>query len=385
MKKAILVLLFSSMFSCKATEINSGNSPDQALIKSSYSWNLPKEIPEPLIPAENQMSDQKVELGRHLFYDKSLSIDNSMSCASCHIQEKAFSDGKQFANGVKGELLRRNSMSLVNLAYNNNFTWANPNIHSLETQMLIPIFSESPPELGMAGKEDLIIERLKENEYYQKQFPLVFNDKSEAFSIDNITKAIAAFERSIVSFNSPYDEYLRGKSEAISDEAKIGVNLFFSEKFECFHCHGTFNFSDNFITANSTFIEEPFHNTGLYNVDGKGAYPAVDTGLYEVSGEASDMGKFKTPTLRNIELTAPYMHDGSIESLEKVLEHYAEGGRSIHEGEYKGNGSENPYKNGFVVGFKMSEKEKESLLEFLKSLTDQKLITDPRYSNPWKE
>jgi cytochrome c peroxidase len=161
------------------------------------------------------------------------------------------------------------------------------------------------------------------------------------------------------------------------------MDLFFSERLECFHCHGGFNFSDAVDHARLPEPERAFHNTGLYNVDGNGAYPPGDRGLLALTGNPADMGRFKAPTLRNIAVTAPYMHDGSIATLEEVIDHYAEGGRTIASGPDAGVGSASPLKDPFVSGFVLSDRERADLVAFLESLTDESFLTDPRFSDPF--
>ena len=201
--------------------------------------------------------------------------------------------------------------------------------------------------------------------------------------MSNLTKALASFERNLIAFNSPYDRYrFGGDKRAISESAKRGERLFHSESLECFHCHGGFNFSDSVKHERLAFTEIAFHNTGLYNIGGKGYYPPNNTGVYEITQQPSDMGRFKAPTLRNIALTAPYMHDGSIATLEEVIEHYRVGGRTLHSGEYAGIGSQNPLKSHFISGFEISETEKQDLLAFLHSLTDESFIQNPALSDP---
>jgi cytochrome c peroxidase len=158
--------------------------------------------------------------------------------------------------------------------------------------------------------------------------------------------------------------------------------LFNSERLECFHCHGGFNFSDSMQHERLAFTEIAFHNTGLYNIDGNGAYPPDNTGIYEITNKPSDMGHFRAPTLRNIALTAPYMHDGSIATLEAAIDHYRVGGRTIREGQYAGVGSENPHKSEFISGFELTESEKQDLLAFLRSLTDEEFTQNPAFQNP---
>ena len=163
------------------------------------------------------------------------------------------------------------------------------------------------------------------------------------------------------------------------------MGLFFSERLECFHCHGGFNFTDSTTHASATVESVGFHNNGLYNLNSSGAYPADNTGLYDMTGSIRDMGRFKAPTLRNIALTAPYMHDGSIATLGDVIDHYARGGRLIDAGELAGDGRLNPYKSEFVTGFDLSEQERSDLLAFLASLTDDSVLTNERWANPFEQ
>ncbi|HQU81601.1 MAG TPA: di-heme enzyme [Pyrinomonadaceae bacterium] len=350
-----------------------------------YKWDLPKGFPVPNVPSENPMTEAKVELGRHLFYDKRLSINEKTSCATCHLQEKAFTEDKKTSVGTTGEIHPRNSMTLANVAYNPSFNWANSAVNSLERHHLLPMFGTNPIiEMGMEGKEALMLERVKAEPVYEKLFAAAYPNDKEKITLNHITLAIASFVRSMVSGNSPYDKYRYQKQpDAISESAKRGEKLFFSERMECFDCHAGFNLSGttNFVGKSNESAQ--FENNGLYNIDGKGAYPAENVGLFEITNNKEDMGKFKVPTLRNIELTAPYMHDGSIDSLEDVIEHYKAGGRTIAEGKYAGKGSENPYKSSFVNGFRLSAEEKQDLIEFLKSLTDKDFITNPKFSDPW--
>lgn len=351
---------------------------------ATYAWHLPAGFPVPKVPADNPMTPAKVELGRYLFYDKRLSANQTLSCASCHQQIRAFSDGRTVPVGVTGAAHPRNSMALFNLAYNTSLTWANSQLTRLETQMLVPIFGETPPEMGMSGHEQELLARLRNDARYRQQFAEAFPADDEPVTLQRLTQALASFERSLISASSPYDRYVYGgNKQALSLAAQRGEKLFFSEKTECFHCHGGFNFSDASQHAGSTFTEQPFHNTGLYNLDGTGAYPANNTGLYELSHRPEDMGRFRAPSLRNIALTAPYMHDGSMASLAEVIDHYAAGGRRIAAGPQAGDGSRNPYKSGFVKGFSLSAEEKADLIAFLESLSDQNLVRNPAYADPF--
>ncbi len=351
-----------------------------------WTWDLPPDFPVPRVPEDNPMSAVKVELGRYLFYDTRLSDNQTYSCASCHQQDKAFTDGLAHALGSTGMTHPRSSMSLTNVAYQATLTWANPTVRTLEDQALLPMFGESPIiELGLAGKEDLLLERLRAETMYQDLFPRAFPDDADPFTVANVVRAIGAFERTLISGNSAYDRYTRdGETSAMSEAALRGAELFFGETFDCFHCHGSFNFSSSVDHEGIVFDEAVFFNTGLYNVDGRGAYPTENTGLYESTGDPADMGRFKPPTLRNIALTAPYMHDGSIATLEEVLDTYAAGGRNVTDGPYVGDGRDNPNKSIFVHGFVMADDEKADMLAFLRSLTDDEFVTDPRFSDPFE-
>ncbi len=349
---------------------------------TEYNWNLPLWTPKPVVPENNPMTASKVELGRHLFYEPRLSITEQHSCASCHKQALAFTDGRKVAIGSTNEPHARNSMGLANVGYSPVLTWANPLMTELENQALIPIFGEHPVEMGMVGKEEQMIQWMQSDPKYRQMFAEAFSEK-QPVNISNLTKALASFQRSLVSFNSPYDRYrYQRETNAISAAAKRGEKLFNSERLECFHCHGGINFSDSIKHENLAFTETAFHNTGLYNIDGKGSYPPQNTGINEITHKPEDMGRFKAPSLRNIALTAPYMHDGSVATLRDAIAHYQAGGRTITEGEYAGVGSANPYKSGFVKGFEITESEIDDLIAFLQSLTDEEFISNPDYSDP---
>lgn len=350
-----------------------------------YDWNLPPGFPFPNVPTGNPMTREKVELGRHLFYDKRLSLNQAQSCASCHRQDLAFTDGKAHGVGSTGEVHPRGPMSLANVAYSPVLTWANPLLRTLEAQALVPLFGEDPVELGMTGKEDLLLARLRADARYRKLFAAAFPADPDPFSLANLTRAIASFERTILTGNSPYDRYRTGDDpDAISESAKRGEGLFFSEQLECFHCHGGFNFTGTVDYFGKSIVEIEFHNTGLYNLKGRFSYPEPNLGLYAFTHNEEDVGKFKAPTLRNIAATAPYMHDGSVKTLEDALDHYLAGGRTIKAGPYSGDGSENPNKSEFIKQICLTPQEKADLLAFLRSLTDENLLTDPNLSNPWQ-
>ncbi len=351
--------------------------------REEYRWQLPRGFPEPRVPADNPMSDAKVALGRLLFYDRRLSGNETFSCGNCHQQSRAFADPLPRGVGSTGEVHPRGAMGLANIAYAPVLTWANPNVKSLEQQALLPMFGETPVELGLAGKEAELLTKLRADSAYPRLFEAAFPGDTAPVSVRRVTQAIASFQRTLMSGSSPYDRYLAGDSSAISRSAIRGEALFFSERLECFHCHGGFNFTNTVDYKGKGFVEIEFHNTGLYNVDGKGAYPAENPGIREHTGDAEDTGKFKAPSLRNIALTAPYMHDGSVATLDAVLSHYAAGGRSIRTGANRGIGSRNPYKSSFVKGFTLSLRERRDVLAFLHSLTDSVFITDQRFADPF--
>lgn len=332
--------------------------------KSQYDWKLPKGFPSPSVPDDNPMTVAKVALGKKLFFDVNLSFNQTMSCASCHQPQFAFSESKPTAVGSTGQRHRRNTQSLVNVAYNSNLTWAHSGLNQLEQQILIPMFSEDPIELGITGHENEILQRLTDSNY-GKLFENAF--LSEEVNFDRIVKALSSYVRSLTSFASAFDEYAyQGIDNAMTDAAKRGMELFFSEKFECFHCHGGFNFTQSSQHENQRLDLRPFHNTALYNIDNQGAYPVYDQGLIEVTLQPRDMGKFRAPTLRNVEVSAPYMHDGSLATLDAVIEFYAEGGR--------GQGKTSPLKSPFLKGFELELQQKQDLIAFLHSLTDRQFL-----------
>ena len=352
---------------------------------ADYDWQLPASVPAPKVPMHNPMSQAKVDLGRWLFYDTRLSGNQTMSCASCHVQALAFTDGRARSVGSTGGIHPRGSMSLVNVAFASRLTWANPLLDKLEDQALVPLLGDDPVEMGLGGHEDRAVALLREQPRYSALLEKAFPNDADPHSLVNVVRAIAAFVRTINSFDSPYDRYLAGDESALSPAAVRGMELFFSERLECFHCHGGFNFTDSTTHSSSRVERVGYHNTGLYNIDGNGAYPEANTGLYDMTGERRDMGRFKAPSLRNVAVTAPYMHDGSVATLDEVIDNYARGGRRIEDGEHAGDGRLNPFKSEFVTGFELSGSERADLLAFLHALTDETVLTDPRYSDPFAD
>lgn len=353
-------------------------------VASEWRWNLPAGFPEPIVPADNPMSEAKFQLGRHLFFDKRLSGNGSMGCGSCHFQHLAFTDGKAVATGSTGDHTPRSSMSIVNAAYYPTLTWANPSQYTLEIQAGVPMFVENLAiELGINDENKAeVLARFQLDADYQRRFKEVFPGEAQPINFLNIIKAISAFERGVISGNSRYDLAQAGKIVLTDSEAR-GRTLFFSEQAQCSTCHSGFNFSDQTVSVSSPQSEKPFHNTGLYNVDGKGAYPDDNPGLIGVMPQPENAGKFRVPSLRNIALTAPYMHDGTVATLEAALDIYAAHGRNITAGANQGDGRKNPFKDARINKIKLSKTERADIIAFLQTLTDESLLSNPRYADPF--
>jgi len=377
------LLMISLLVACS-------KAPEQTSKIASYQWPIIEGFPKPQVPRTNPMSTEKVALGRELFYDVNLSFNKTQSCASCHIQSHAFAEPLTVSIGSTGQQHRRNAPALVNIAYNKTLTWAHDGLTTLERQILLPMFGEQPIELGITGHDVEVLQRF-DTLRYRELFVQAFYGKAPSYEL--IVKALSSFIRSLISLDSPFDRYAYlGDDNAISTSALRGMNLFFSEKLECHHCHGGFNFTQSTSHEKQLIDRRPFHNTGLYNVidptnaenmqAGIGGYPKLDIGLAEISQKSEDNGRFRAPTLRNIAVSAPYMHDGSIESLGAVLDFYAAGGREISKGINQGDGRKNKYKSVFIKGFKMTEQDKKDLLAFLHTLTDNSFLTNPAFKRP---
>jgi cytochrome c peroxidase len=243
---------------------------------AAYAWTLRSGFLPPQVPADNPMSAAKVELGRHLFYDTRLSANGTQSCATCHEQARAFTDGKARSIGSAGQLHPRGSMSLVNVADAAVLTWANPTLTQLEDQALVPMYGEHPLELGLSPSGTSIA-TLKRDESYRRLFTDAFSSALDPFTRENAVKAIASFERSLVSARSPYDRYHFDRDDsAVSAEAKRGEVLIHSRPLSCFMCHGGIYFS-NAMGSERRSMPVDFHNTGLYNLTGGLSYPTPNT------------------------------------------------------------------------------------------------------------
>jgi cytochrome c peroxidase len=354
MKKSLYVLLFFS-----ATALIISCSKDLKVTTkpklTPYSLVIPGDLKKSnfIVPADNPLTVEGVTLGRHLFYDPILSDDGTQSCSSCHHQENAFSDPKQFSVGIDGSTGNRNAMSLVNLGFQREFFW-DGRTKTLEEQALMPIEDVREMKSTVAKA----ITKLKASAKYQDLFAKAY--PNEGITPNTLAKAIASFERIIVSGESKYDKYVQGKA-TFTDEEELGF-LFFSDTEpstggDCLHCH----------VIGSTFSDFFVRNNGL-DVN------FTDSGKYYATGNLNDIGKFKTPSLRNIALTAPYMHDGRFATLAQVMSHYNTG--------FKLNSPNlDPTMSEQVPG-RLSTSKRNAIIAFLHTLTDSTLITNPDLSKP---
>ncbi|TGL25885.1 di-heme enzyme [Leptospira levettii] len=401
MKSKFLILCFAmSVFShCNVLPFQKKESNDNMLLAaigilataSDWVWDLPPGFPVPNVPSDNPMSRAKVELGRHLFNEKILSGDESMSCGSCHIQSLAFADGKDFPTGITNVAHPRNSQHLSNVAYMPRLTWSNPRMTSLEIQARAPMFGESPIELGLSS--NVFLDKLRAKSIYQTLFRNAFGNADTAVNEQNVRFAIASFQRSLISGNSRYDQYtFRNNKSALNASEILGMNFFNGEKAECFHCHGGFNFTDTSFHGGAK--EEFFyHSNGIHDDAYYAGVPSNKRGLFDLTGLASDTGKFRAPSLRNIGVTYPYMHDGSFmcdnannpnitigktkadcarDALGKVIDHYASGGQN-----------HTPKDITLIRSFSIQPAEKENLINFLLALTDEEFLTNPKFASPF--
>ncbi|MEP3389588.1 MAG: cytochrome c peroxidase [Reichenbachiella sp.] len=324
------------------------------------------------IPNDNPFTEEGIALGRNLFYEKMLSRNNQISCGTCHQQSKAFTDGAAFSTGLDGALTSKSSMSLVNLHWQSKFFWDGRAL-SLEAQALQPI--QDHIEMDLPIEE--AVSRLTESNTYRKQFAAAF--ETEEISGDLIAKALSQFMRTLVSSNSRYDQHLLGEN-VLTDQEKLGMDLFFTHPVantglrggNCGDCHKTI------LTSGDRKDFLGFNNNGLDADDN------LEDGLMATTGKPEDKGKFKAPSLRNIALTAPYMHDGRFATLEEVLDHYnhqvqtsATLDRQIVE-------ATNLPEAVLPVKLGLSEEEKEAIIAFLHTLTDETFITNEDFSDPFE-
>lgn len=313
-------------------------------VPTEYVLRVPEGFPNPEIPPDNVLTSERIALGKRLFYDPVLSKDSTRSCASCHHPQFAFSDTTAVSLGVENRIGTRNSPSLANVAYQKNLL-REGGVPTLEMQILVPIQEHNEFDFNIL----LIAERLNRMPEYVALAEAAYDRAPDPFVI---TRAIAAFQRTLLSGNAPYDQwFFQGKNTAVSAAAKRGYNLFQSERLACGECH------EGFLFTNQTF-----ENNGLYEV-----YP--DSGRMRLTGLEPDRALFKVPSLRNVALTAPFMHDGSVPTLDAVIDHYQSGGKT------------HPNKSELLRPFTLTMQERADLLAFLNSLTDQSFVSNPDFRN----
>lgn len=337
------VLLILISFSCTQDDLE---IEDQEIEPTPLLVSIPDYFP-PYVDSEiNPITEEGVKLGEKLFFDKRLSGNNEVACATCHLPELAFSDGVALAShGISGKKLLRNAPALINLAWANNGLFWDGGSKNLESQVLAPLAHEDE----MFQDLSLLIEELNQDEEYLDLFSLVFNDD---INQTNIMWAIAQFERSLISSNSKYDAYLKGEKELTEKEYE---GLALAENL-CFSCHDT-----------ALLTDHNYHNNGIDEDFSDTSHEGIYQGRYRVTFDENDLGKFKTPTLRNVALTAPYMHDGRFETLEEVINHYSDGVKNSSTLDVQ-------LKPNNTLGFSLSISEKENLLAFLKTLTDSEFV-----------
>ncbi len=264
-----------------------------------YEWRLPRGFPEPAVPADNPMTAEKVALGARLFSDARLSASGRHSCESCHSPGRAFTDGLPRSRGDAGDTLPLNAPTLLNVAYNPSLGWNDPAVRTLEEQMAGPLFNEHPRELGLEGREAAVESALAEDAAMASGFAAAFPGEDRPVTLGNVVRAIAAYERTLISGDSPFDRYVfGGDSAALSAAQKRGLELF-SGRAGCAACHGGINFAGPWVDREAPDAEPAFADAG--------------TGV-----------TVRVPTLRNVALTGPYLHDGRVETLDDVLARYEE-------------------------------------------------------------
>ncbi len=357
MKKAHIILFFSLILfaaSCKKDQII---QEPVGSTTTPLAFPQPDNFPKVNLPMDNPLTVEGVSLGRHLFFDERLSGDNTQACASCHLQENNFADPRQFSIGIDGSVGDRNAMPIMNLAWQDFFFW-NGRSTSLEIQALEPV--ENPIEMKTTWPE--VIEKLEADPRYVQMFEEAFGPGP--ITKENAAKAIAQYERTLVSSNSKFDKWQRGEASFTQLE-EDGYELFNSEEGDCFHCHGDANTGNLF----GAFGDLQFSNNGLDSV----LKPM--TGYEVVTGDTNDRAKFKVPSLRNIEYSFPYMHDGRFNTLQEVIEHYNMGGHLTY--------TLDPNMKAAGVGRNWTQYEKDALIAFMKTLSDEQFLTDTTFTNPW--
>ncbi|MEE9348591.1 MAG: cytochrome c peroxidase [Flavobacteriaceae bacterium] len=393
----LIILILVSFFSCKDDDAGYSTiySDIYTLPFTPFNYsnvNFPSTFNSYVMgldntPIDNPITDDGATLGRVLFYDKNMSFNNTISCASCHFQEFGFADPSTRSMGFGGEHTRRNSMNIVNSGFYEpkNFFWDH-RAETLEQQVLMPL--QDGIEMGMTL--DLVVERVSSKDYYKPLFKNAFS--SEEVTSDKISKALAQFVRSIYSFNTKYDAGIEATQNIFVDfpnftaQENLGKDVFNGKltpnaNGTCVFCHMTNANLRHDIPFNANDVNQVIFTssrTDNIGLDEDDRLPGVDNGLGEISGITHENGEFKTPSIRNIELTSPYMHDGRFQTLEEVVEHYSTGIKDHpYLSDHMINGDQTPR------NLNLSEAEKAALVAFLKTLTDETLTTDAKYSNPF--
>lgn len=308
---------------------------------SAWQWDLPEGIAPPPVPAGNPMSQAKVDLGRRLFYDADLSIDGTMACSNCHNQRRGFADSTRTRPGVHGDPGRRNVQGLANVGYLSPLTWGDTRLTTLELQALVPVFGDDPVEMGMLGQDAELARRLSADGCYRAMFLAAFPETGGTVDTRSVAMALGAFQRTMLSFDSPVDRRQRGDAGALAADATRGAALF---DRHCASCHGGQDFTDRQFHA----LDDP-------------AVATADAGLAHATGQASDRGRYRTPSLRNVALSAPYWHDGSVDSMGEAIARHAR----------------------VLPGNALSQDgDRRDIIAFLHGLTDQRFASDPRFAYP---
>jgi len=372
----ILLVAFTFAVACNKEDpppTKLGDLEDTPYLPQAYTILKPAYFPEIPIPANNPMTKDGVQLGRRLFYDPILSADSTMSCSTCHLPAGSFTDNKAVSTGIDQISGRRSSMALLNLAYVTDGYFWDGRAKTLEDQALIPV--EDPIEMHNTWVN--VVEKLKKHPTYPALFRKAFgiNDRAE-ITQELAAKAMAQFERILVSSGkSRYDDFIGGNFDALDEEEIDGKLMFFDEgaqyslpDAQCFHCHG-----------GVTLTGGKFFNNGLDSVGSLDEFK--DLGLFETTGNPFDKGKFRATTLRNIGLTAPYMHDGRFQTLDQVIEQYNDNGFGVvNEGAFLNNIG---FPNGDGTYTGLTEYQKRALVKFLHTLTDTVFINNPDIQNPF--
>jgi len=371
------MVAFTLVMACKKDPpivLTPGDLEDIPYAPQAYTIVKPDHFPAIPVPADNPMTIEGVQLGRRLFYDPLLSADSTQSCSSCHLPEFSFTDNNRFSIGIDGIAGKRNSMSLLNVAYVTDGLFWDGRAKTLEIQALAPV--EDPIELHNTWPN--VIEKLKSHPTYPALFRKAFgiNDRSQ-ITRELAAKAIAQFERILISSGeSRFDQFVKGNIDLFDDEELDGKLMFFDEGAEynlpdaqCFHCHG-----------GVTLTGGKFFNNGLDSVGSLDEFK--DLGFFHTTGNHFDKGKFRTPTLRNIALTAPYMHDGRFQTLEEVIEQYNDNGFGVvNEGAFL---NQIGFPNGDGTYTGLTNNQKRAILKFLHTLTDTAFINNPDVQNPFR-